>query len=279
MISPQRQQRNRDVFGTEQPIALVTGSGSPRVGRTIARHLAESGYHAVLHADRSIEAAKETCTAWQSEGLSASMVSGSIEDEQAIELWINQIVQDYGGLHVVVNSAAIWEPTPLESLNAKALERQWRINLVGPTVLTRAAGLAMIKQSCGGAIINIGDAGINKPYCDFAAYLLSKSAIPAMTRIMARELSQRNPNVRVSAVMPGPVLLDDSIPTEKRELILRQTLLHRTGTPGDVAEAVQYLCEAKFVTGAILEVDGGRSFHDPGKDETLAHPTYQPRHV
>jgi pteridine reductase len=117
----------------------------------------------------------------------------------------------------------------------------------------------MVKQASGGAIINIGDWAIARPYLDYAAYFPSKGAIPSLTRSFAVELAARNPNVRVNAILPGPAMLPEGMSDEDRESTINATLVKRAGTPEHIAQAVAFLVENDFVTGVCLHVDGGRS--------------------
>ncbi len=123
------------------------------------------------------------------------------------------------------------EPTNLEELDEESLLEQWRVNLMGPALLCRAAGLMMAEQSHGGAIVNIGDWALARPYRDFAAYLLSKGSIETLTQTMAVELAGRNPSIRVNAVMPGPVMLDQRIGPAAQQTIIEQSLLKRAAVP------------------------------------------------
>ena len=265
----------KSLFGVTEPVALVTGSGAARVGRVIARELAEAGYAVVLHANRSIDEVKSTADAWCAEGIEVSYVTGAIDDARQQELWCQQIEQRHGGLHVLVNSAAAWEPNTLDELSEATLLEQWRVNLMGPALLCRAAGLMMAGQSHGGAIVNIGDWAVVRPYRDFAAYLLSKSSIETLTQTMAVELAHRHSGIRVNAVMPGPVMLDERIGAEAQQAIVEQSLLKRAGTPQDVARAVRFLVESPFITGVCLPVDGGRTIYAGPSQEVVAHPTYR----
>ncbi len=88
------------LFGVEQPVALVTGSGAARVGQTIARHLVEAGYCAVLHAHRSVDQVKRVSQQWTSEGFNVSYVTGPIDDAKQHAAWCKEIQQRHGGLHV-----------------------------------------------------------------------------------------------------------------------------------------------------------------------------------
>jgi pteridine reductase len=99
---------------------------------------------------------------------------------------------------------------------------------------------------------------------NYSAYFASKGAIPTMTRCLAVELGTRNPRVRVNAVLPGPVMMPDDLPTDERAQAIRGTLVGREGHPRNIALAVLALIENDFVTGACLTVDGGRSVYAAG---------------
>lgn len=267
----------KTLFGSEHPVALVTGSGANRVGRAIARELAEAGYCVVLHAHRSVAEVEQTAKRWKAEGLQVSFVTGALEDTANHGLWCREILERHANLHLLVNSAAVWEPGRLEGLDESQLLDQWRVNSMGPALLCQAAGLAMVEQishgrSLGGAIVNIGDWAVIRPYRDFAAYLLSKGSIETLTRTMAVELAERNPAIRVNAVLPGPVLLDESIGPSARQAIIQQSLLKREGRPEDVARSVRFLVESPFITGVCLAVDGGRSIYAGPSQDVVAHP-------
>ncbi len=144
----------------------------------------------------------------------------------------------------------------------------------GPALLCRAAGLVMVGQAGGGAIVNVGDWALVRPYADFAAYLLSKGSIDTLTRTMAVELAQRNPRIRVNSILPGPVMLDERIFSPGRLQIVQQSLLKREGTPQDVAQAVEFLVESPFITGVCLPVDGGRTIFAGSAAISLPIQTY-----
>jgi pteridine reductase len=117
----------------------------------------------------------------------------------------------------------------------------------------------MSAQPEGGAIVTLGDWAIERPYLEHAAYLVSKGAIPTLTRTFAVELAKLNPRVRVNCVLPGPVMLPPELPAAEREAAIRATLVQREGRPENVARAVLHFIENDFVTGACLPVDGGRT--------------------
>jgi pteridine reductase len=249
----------KQTFDCEHPVALVTGSGAPRVGRAVAMRLAFAGCRLVIHARRSFVEANEVANQLRHQGTEVLVVQAEMEDERAVEAMIASTVSTFGRLDILVNAAAIWEPTKLEDVTAASLRRYFDVNAVGSFVAARAAGLQMVKQPTGGAIINFGDWATCRPYLDHADYFPSKGAVEAMTRSLAVELAQRNPRVRVNCIQPGPVLLSESVDEETRAAIANSVLLKRIGTAEEVAHAVEFLCENQFVTGITLPVDGGKS--------------------
>lgn len=244
-----------------EKVAFVTGSGAPRVGNAIARHLAALGYRIALHANTSTAHAEQTAAELRQSGSEVIVLQGALDDTARIEGMIDQVVDSLGRIDVLVNSAAIWSPKRLEEVTADDVRQYFEINALGTFVAARAAGLRMTGQSSGGAIINIGDWALARPYLDHAAYFPSKGAVEAITRSLAVELAARNRRVRVNCIHPGPVLLADDISDERRRAVQESTLLKRVGTPQHIAHAVQFLIENDFVTGVVLPVDGGRTIY------------------
>lgn len=248
-------------FQTAHPVALVTGSGAPRVGNAIACHLATLGCHIALHANDSLAAAEQTADSLQRADTQCMIVQGPIDQSAAVEGFVQQVTERFGRLDILVNSAAIWSPKSLEDVTADDVRRYLEVNTLGSFVAARAAGLQMVSQPTGGCIINIGDWALVRPYLDHAAYFPSKGAIESMTRSLAVEFAQRNRSVFVNCIHPGPVLLADDLPEEKRRAVAASTLVKRVGTAEHIAHAVQMLVENDFITGTALVVDGGRTIY------------------
>jgi pteridine reductase len=251
--------RLTDVFGTEHPVALVTGSGAPRVGNAIVRALAARGYCCVIHANRSLAYAQATAQELTAQGHECVALQAELTDDGQLHRLIDDAWSPWGRLDVLVNSAAIWEKKSLEELTSADVRRHFELNTVAVFEASRYAGLKMVTQESGGAIVNLGDWAIERPYLDYAAYFPSKGAIPAMTRSLAVELAARNPRIRVNAVLPGPVMLPEDLSESERQAAIAGTLVRREGSPWNVADAVVFLAENDFVTGVCLPVDGGRT--------------------
>jgi pteridine reductase len=243
------------------PVALVTGSGAPRIGNCVVRTLAAHGYRVVLHARSSIAKARQTAAELNAAGHEAAVVSGDIRYEAAVSEITRQARAAFGHLDALVNCAAIWKSKRLEDVTAADVKEHLETNTLGTFLCCRHVGLAMVEQPSGGAIVNLGDWAIARPYLHYAAYMASKGAIPAMTRDLAIELGTRNPRVRVNAILPGPVMLPEGMPDDERRAALNATLAKREGCPQNVADAVLFLLQNDYVTGVCLPVDGGRSIY------------------
>jgi pteridine reductase len=244
----------------EQPVALVTG-GAARVGAVIVRALAAKGYRVAIHANKSLDRASELVEELTEAGHEAAAFGAELRDEDATRSMIDRARRHFGRLDLLVNNAAIWAPTPFETVAADDVRRLFEVNTVSTFVCCQHAGLLMAEQTTGGAIVNIGDWATARPYRDYSAYFASKGAIPTMTRMFAVELA---PRVRVNAVLPGPVLVPEELPAAVRERAVKGTLLGRAGQPENIAHAVLFFAENDFVTGVCLPVDGGRTIGDTG---------------
>jgi pteridine reductase len=244
----------------EPKVALVTGSGKKRIGAHVAAALAARGYAIAVHYRSSAVEATETAALLTSQfGVQAVPVQADLGDEIAVKRMVAEVLARFGRIDVLVNCAAIWKRKPLEEVTANDLREHLDANLLGTFLMCQHVGLAMVKQLQGGCIVNIGDWAHVRPYRDYAAYFPSKAAIPGLTRVFAVELGTRNPNVRVNALLPGPVMLPPEVNGAEREQVIADTLVKREGSPAHVALAVLHFIDNDFVTGTCLPVDGGRS--------------------
>jgi pteridine reductase len=221
--------------------------------------LAEKGFSLAVHYHRSAAEAQETVADFRGRNIQAESFGADLADEAAIQEMIANVIARFGRVDVLVNCAAIWSSKPLEEINAADLRKFLEINTVGSFLVSQQVGLLMTRQPEGGVIVLIGDWATERPYLDYLPYMISKGTIPTMTRALAVELATRNPQVRVNAILPGPVMLPADLSPEVREHAIESTLVKREGKPENVAQAVWHLVENDFVTGVCLPVDGGRT--------------------
>ncbi len=255
-------QPSRSHVSVEGPVALVTGAGR-RLGNGIARDLAARGYRVAAHANESRQETEQTVRDLTASGAEAIAVVADLRDEAAVRAMVAEVVDQFGRVDALVNNAAIWISKPLPFVTADDVRQHFEVNTLGTFLCCQEVGLRMAAQEGGGAIVNIGDWAIARPYLDYAAYFPSKGSIPALTRMFAVELGTRNPRVRVNAVLPGPVLLPAEMSAEERHKIIDATLVKREGSIADVAQAVAFLLSSTFITGVCLPVDGGRTVYAP----------------
>jgi pteridine reductase len=222
-------------------VALVTGAGV-RVGAAIARHLARHGWTVAAHYRRH-----------RPRGCAVAL-QADLAAPDGPEGLARAFRRELGRLDLLVNGAATFEALPLARTDAEAYDLQSDLNARAPLLLTRA--LAPLLRRAGGSVVNVADVGGGLvAWKGFAAYCASKAALVRITECLALELA---PRVRVNAVAPGTVLWPEGYPAARRRELAARIPLRRAGTPEDVAEAVRYLAEAPYVTGAVLPVDGGR---------------------
>jgi pteridine reductase len=239
-------------------VALVTGAGR-RIGAVVARTLADAGFRLIVHANRSLAEAQQLADEFTAAGKASIALAADVRDESAVRGAVETAQRHFGRIDALVNCAAIWEAKRLEDTTADDVRENFAVNTLGTFLFCQQVGRIMVDQPSGGAIVNIGDWAIGRPYLDHAAYFVAKGSIPTLTRTFAVELAARNSQVRVNCVLPGPVMLPADLSPADRAEAIAGTLLKREGNPQNVADAVLSLIANDFITGVCLPVDGGRS--------------------
>ncbi len=217
----------------EAPCALVTG-GTGRVGGAVARQLEQVGY-GVLAAGRK---------------------DGDVSRPDQARALVERCVAEHGRLDVLVNAAANgFEPRDVEELTEDDWDSAFGAVAKGSFFVTQAAA-PHLRRSDVGLVVMIEDVASFQPWASFAAHCAAKAAQAMLTRVLAKALA---PEIRVCGVAPGTV----ATAAELEEKRAGETVLGRIGTPQDVADAVVYLLDARFVTGSTIFVDGGRLIASP----------------
>lgn len=232
------------------PLALVTGAAH-RIGRAVALALAGQGYAIGLHYHHAAAAAEETA-ALIGRSAPVYLLPADLSDPDQVEDLFARVDGLPGALRVLVNSAAVMPPGDLRDMPVADWDAALNLNLRAPWLCARAAARRMGAQ--GGLIVNISDSGAHKVWTGYPAYVISKSALESLTRLLARALA---PAVRVNAVAPGLILPAEGMPPEQWQRLVERLPLREPGRPEDVAGAVLFFLQNAYVTGQVLAVDGG----------------------
>jgi pteridine reductase len=235
-------------------VALVTGSGL-RVGRSIALALAHSGADVALHYRSSRGPAEELAQRIRALGRRAVPLAADLSDPKDCRGLIRSTLQELGRLDLLVHSASNFLHAPLKDTNEELWDSAMNVNARAGLLLAREAA-AELTRRCG-RIVLISDLLAADPARGYLAHSVSKAAVEGLVRALAVELA---PEVSVNGVAPGTVLVPEGTPEEEATRYARKTLLRRSGSPEDVAQAVVFLCSGPaFITGQVLRVDGGQS--------------------
>jgi NAD(P)-dependent dehydrogenase (short-subunit alcohol dehydrogenase family) len=232
---------------------LVTGAAK-RLGRAIALHLAKSGWSVAVHYNQSQAEAEETVATIHEMGLHAAALEADLSSEDDTQRLIGRANAALGPLTALINNASVFENDTLATMTRMSWERHMETNLRAPLVLSQNFA-EQLPSYAEGAIVNLLDQRLFKPTPQFLSYSASKAGLHWLTHVLAQALA---PRIRVNAVAPGPTLRN----TRQSEAHFKRqqsaTVLGRGASPDDVSAAVQYLLEARAVTGQTIAVDGGQ---------------------
>lgn len=242
--------------GLEDKVVLVTG-GSRGIGAAISRRFASLGSRVVIGYRSDREAADRLADELASTGGSCIAVQADVADPDAVSTLVASAVENFAGIDILVNCAAIGPYRPLGKMDAPFIRSILDTNVMGTVLMTEAVLPHL--ASPGGRIINFASALAFRPIPTSSVYSASKAAVVTLTHAFAKELGPKG--ITVNAVAPGVIETDmtTKILAERGEQILAATPLARIGQPGDIAGIVTFLAspEAGWVTGRTIIADGG----------------------
>jgi NAD(P)-dependent dehydrogenase (short-subunit alcohol dehydrogenase family) len=245
-------------------VAIVTGASSD-IGLEISRKLVQEGSNVVLLGRdmAKLEKARASIKDYSSKTVA---IPCDITNESQVIQTVNQIMDHYAKIDILVNNAGIiTDPIHFHEMAGDDLNSLINTNLFGTFRITKSVIIKMLENKNGGSIVNIGSISAERaiPKVHLTAYCTTKAAINMFTKGLAVEYARRN--IRCNCVNPGIVnagMIKSYLNyPEARKILEDRQPINRIGEPEDVANAVAYLAsdEAKWVSGIILNVDGGKS--------------------
>jgi NAD(P)-dependent dehydrogenase (short-subunit alcohol dehydrogenase family) len=238
-------------------VALITG-GDSGIGRAVAIFFAKEGANVAIAYLNEHDDAQETKRVIEQEGRKCITIPGDIGDEKVCQQAVQQTVDEFGKLDILVNNAAEQHPQQsIEDITAEQLERTFRTNIFSMFFMTKAA-LKYLKE--GSAIINTTSVTAYKGNQQLLDYSSTKGAIVAFTRSLSQSLVEKG--IRVNGVAPGPIwtpLITSTFPEEKVANFGEQVPMKRAGQPEELAPSYVFLAsdDSSYMSGQILHPNGG----------------------
>ena len=234
-------------------VALVTG-GAKRLGRAISLGLAQKGARLAIHYNLSGEEAKDTLKDITDKGGEGSLFQADLFREEEVLKVIQTVSNHFGTVDILINNAAIFEEGSFSTTTCENWDRHININLKAPFLLSQKFA-EQVSEKGAGKIIHITDFRGVRPGVEHFAYTITKSAIIAMTKGMAKVLA---PRITVNALALGAILPPEGTDDGYFEQKIKTIPLKRSGEPSDVVSAIHFLLEGTdFMTGTTLLLDGG----------------------
>lgn len=239
-------------------VLVITG-GAKRIGAQICRTFHAKGFDIALHYRNSKDAAQALADELnQSRENSVRLFQADLNNTDSIIAMAKNIETQFCNIDVLINNASSFYPTAMGSITIDTWDDLFNSNVKGAFFLSQALIPKLKEQQ--GSIINIVDIHSEKPLKEHPVYNMAKAALNMMTKTLAKELG---PEIRVNGVSPGAILWPEheSDDTQKQQSILERIPLKKAGQPQDIANAALFLAEQDYISGQIINIDGGRSLN------------------
>ena len=245
----------------EGKVALVTGA-SKGIGAGIAKGLAAAGASVAVNYASDRGGAEAVIAAITAAGGRAIVVPGDVSKSADVARLFVETKAAYGALDVLVNNAAVYKFGPLEATTEEEFHREFNTNVLGPLLMIREAVKYFGPR--GGSIINIGSMASQLTPPNLSIYTATKSALDAITRVLAKELGPRQ--IRVNSINPGATATEGAraagiigVGSDYEKQMIALTPLGRVGQPSDIAPIAVFLAsdESSWLTGELISASGG----------------------
>ena len=235
---------------------LITGAAK-RIGKEMALSFFNKGWDIVIHYNGSKEEAEALADKMNSERSNSAMIAqANLDNADEVTKLVDKTLSKNSRIDALINNASTFFPTPIGNFSEESWNSLMGSNLKAPLFLIQAFHKELEKNK--GFIINITDINVDKALVNHSIYLAAKSGLQTLTKSLAKELA---PSIRVNAIAPGAILEPPNVEwtTEQKNNIINAVPMKRMGTEKDIVDAAIYLSEAEYVTGQILNIDGGKS--------------------
>jgi len=238
-----------------QQTVLITGA-SGGIGRACALEFARKGYWVALHCHRQVQQAQALREEIRAMGGQAVVVQGDVSDPAAVEAFTREALAFLGHLDVLVCNAGIAHSALLQDMTSEQIHRVMAVNATGTMLCARAALPYLLDKKAGHIITVSSMWGVQGAAME-VVYSASKAAVIGFTRALAQEVGPSG--IAVNCVAPGVIdtEMNAHLSPADLEALCEQTPLGRIGTPQEVAVAVRRLAESTFITGQVLQINGG----------------------
>ncbi len=229
---------------------LVTGAAK-RIGKQIALLLGRHSFNVIVHYNTSESEAYKTKTEIKQSNSKSWVIQADLSLESDTKRLVEDAFEIDPDLFGIVNAASIIERSDLLSTEPRLLDDMFAINFKAPFMITRE----FAKKADRGVIINILDANIYKnDMVNYTPYILSKKSLAEFTTLAAKQLG---PYIRVNGVAPGLILTKTKEDVEIFDRLTKKLPLKQSGSALDIANTVKFLIDNSYITGEIINVDGG----------------------
>jgi pteridine reductase len=235
---------------------LITGAAK-RIGKELALSFFNKGWDIVIHFNSSKEEAEALAHKMNSERSNSAMLAqANLDNANEVEKLVKKILLKKGSIDALINNASTFYPTPIGTFSEENWNALMGSNLKAPLFLIQSLHKELEKNK--GFIINVTDINVDGALVNHSIYLAAKSGLQTLTKSLAKELA---PNIRVNAIAPGAILEPPNTEwtSEQKNNIINAVPMKRMGTEKDIVDAAIYLSKAEYVTGQILNIDGGKS--------------------
>jgi 3-oxoacyl-[acyl-carrier protein] reductase len=237
--------------------AIITGS-TGSLARAIVLSLAQSGANCICIYNKNSAQAKKLQTSLKKLKVKTLFIQTDLTEEKNVEKIFAEI-EKFAKPQILINAAAVFEKKPLENIDYEYIRQTFDINFAAAMMMTQKF-VEMLrsktKQKPIAKIINITDIVAQNPPAGFSIYSASKAALITATKSLAKELA---PDFTVNAVSPGIINFPKGTSAKLKKRILAHIPAGRTGSPAEVAAAVKFLIENDYLTGQVINIDGGKT--------------------